>query len=234
MYACGDGTHRRGRDRHFLSVHSLDTRSSTGEDLHCKCCCDLCLEATMAHVSGERAPAFTSEELEKLVDGVLSHYTLLHGPPGKQVSTHQKKDIWRAIAKDVRTLVVHRRRSTHCRKRWEDIRHWTKKTAEAQLGMASQCGRGARRTMTPLMFQILAVAYPELDGRLRASQQPQGGEYCHIHLTALITRCLGGGGGQWVTLGQGKLSRQGPFVRQAMWHPNPTSGKSHLHLVRLL
>ncbi|KAJ1164839.1 hypothetical protein NDU88_005272 [Pleurodeles waltl] len=28
--------------------------------------------------------------------------------------------------------------------------------------------------MTPLMFRILAVAYPELDGRLRASQQPQG------------------------------------------------------------
>ncbi|KAJ1178360.1 hypothetical protein NDU88_003606 [Pleurodeles waltl] len=42
-----------------------------GEDLHCKCCCDLGLEETMARVPGERAPAFTSEELEKLVDGVL-------------------------------------------------------------------------------------------------------------------------------------------------------------------
>ncbi|KAJ1139938.1 hypothetical protein NDU88_006300 [Pleurodeles waltl] len=60
------------------------------------------------------------------------------------------------------------------RKRWEDLRRWSKKTAEAQLGMASQRGRGARRTMTPLMFRILAVAYPELDGRLRPSQQPQG------------------------------------------------------------
>ncbi|KAJ1119463.1 hypothetical protein NDU88_007648 [Pleurodeles waltl] len=48
-----------------------------GEDLHCKCCCDLGLEETMARVSGERAPAFTSEELEKLVDGVLpsTHYS---------------------------------------------------------------------------------------------------------------------------------------------------------------
>ncbi|KAJ1084622.1 hypothetical protein NDU88_004768 [Pleurodeles waltl] len=91
-----------------------------------------------------------------------------------QVSAHQKKDIWHAIAKDVRTLGVHQRRGTHCRKRWEDIRRWSKKTAEAQLGMASQRGRGARRTMTPLMFRILAVAYPELDGRLRASQQTQG------------------------------------------------------------
>ncbi|KAJ1131276.1 hypothetical protein NDU88_009614 [Pleurodeles waltl] len=40
--------------------------------------------------------------------------------------------------------------------------------------MASQRRRGARRTMTPLMFRILAMAYPELDGRLVASQQPQG------------------------------------------------------------
>ncbi|KAJ1080606.1 hypothetical protein NDU88_000800 [Pleurodeles waltl] len=135
-----------------------------GEDLHCKCCCDLGLEETMARASGERAPAFTSEELEKLVDGVLPQYTLLYGPPDQQVSAHQKKDIWRAIAKDVRTLGFHHIRSTHCRKRWEDIRRWSKKTAEAQLGMASQRGRGARRTMTPLMFRILVVAYPELDG----------------------------------------------------------------------
>ncbi|KAJ1218381.1 hypothetical protein NDU88_005961 [Pleurodeles waltl] len=128
----------------------------------------------MARVSGERAPAFSTEELDKLVDGVLPQYTLLYGPPDKQVSAHQKKDIWRAIAKEVRTLGVYHRRSTHCRKRWEDIRRWSKKTAEAQLGIASQRERGACRTMTPLMFRILAVAYPELDGRLRASQQPQG------------------------------------------------------------
>ncbi|KAJ1096901.1 hypothetical protein NDU88_002031 [Pleurodeles waltl] len=135
-----------------------------GEDLHCKCCCDLGLEETMARASGERAPAFTAEELEKHVDGVLPQYTLLYGPPDQQVSAHQKKDIWRAIAKDVRTLGVHHRRSTHCRKRWEEIHIWSKKTAEAQLGMASQRGRVARRTMTPLMFRILVVAYPELDG----------------------------------------------------------------------
>ncbi|KAJ1207316.1 hypothetical protein NDU88_002707 [Pleurodeles waltl] len=48
----------------------------------------------MAHVSGERAPAFTSEELEKLVDGVLPPYTLLYGPSDKQVRAQQKKDIW--------------------------------------------------------------------------------------------------------------------------------------------
>ncbi|KAJ1201472.1 hypothetical protein NDU88_005281, partial [Pleurodeles waltl] len=143
------------------------------EDLPCKLCCDLSLEETMARVSEERATAFSTEELQKLVDGVLPQYTLLYGSPDKQVSAHQK-DIWRAIGKEVRTLGIYHRQSTHCRKKWEDIRRWSKKTAEAQLGMASQRGRGARRTMTPLMFRILAVVYPELDGRLRASQQPQG------------------------------------------------------------
>ncbi|KAJ1216535.1 hypothetical protein NDU88_004136 [Pleurodeles waltl] len=130
----------------------------------------------------ESQPTVSTEELEKLVDGVLPKYTLLYGPPNKQVSAHQKKDIWRAIAKEVWTLGVYHRWSTHCRKRWEDIRRWSKKTAEAQLGMASQRGTGARPTMSPLMFRILAVACPELDGRLRASQQPQGGEYTLILL----------------------------------------------------
>ncbi|KAJ1112412.1 hypothetical protein NDU88_000676, partial [Pleurodeles waltl] len=90
------------------------------------------------------------------------------------VSAHQKIDIWRAIGKDVRTLGVHNRRGTHCCKRWEDIRRGSRKTAEALLGMASQRRRGASRLLTPLMSQILADAYPDLDGRVRTSQQAQG------------------------------------------------------------
>ncbi|KAJ1098220.1 hypothetical protein NDU88_003336 [Pleurodeles waltl] len=38
----------------------------------------------MAHATGERAPAFTAQELDKLVDGVLPQYALLYGPPDKQ------------------------------------------------------------------------------------------------------------------------------------------------------
>ncbi|KAJ1211572.1 hypothetical protein NDU88_006930 [Pleurodeles waltl] len=70
------------------------------------------------------------------------------GFPGP-VSAHQKKGIWHAIAKEVRTLGVFDRRSTHCRKRWEDLRRCAKKTAEAQLGLAPQQGRSVCRTMTP-------------------------------------------------------------------------------------
>ncbi|KAJ1163428.1 hypothetical protein NDU88_003886 [Pleurodeles waltl] len=103
----------------------------------------------MAPATGERAPAFTSEELDKLVDGVLPQYALLYGPPDQQVSAHQKIDIWRAIAKDVRALGVHNRRGTHCRKRWEDIRRRSRKTAEALLGMASQRRRGCQSSIDP-------------------------------------------------------------------------------------
>ncbi|KAJ1105800.1 hypothetical protein NDU88_003204 [Pleurodeles waltl] len=71
-----------------------------GEDLHIMCYSDLCLEPTMARVTGERDPSFTSAELERLVDGVLPQYGLLYGPPDQQVSAHQKKGIWRAIAND--------------------------------------------------------------------------------------------------------------------------------------
>ncbi|KAJ1136362.1 hypothetical protein NDU88_002779 [Pleurodeles waltl] len=100
---------------------------------------------------------------------------LVHGVPlfvfPLQVSAHQKK----GRAKDMRTLRVYSWRSTHCRKQWEDLRCWARNTAEAQLRTASQQGRGARQTLTPLMARILVVAYPELDGNLRASQQPQEG-----------------------------------------------------------
>ncbi|KAJ1163174.1 hypothetical protein NDU88_003637 [Pleurodeles waltl] len=55
-----------------------------------------------------------------------------------KVSAHQKKGVLRTIAKGMQNLGVYGRRSTHCRKRWEDLRRWAWKTAKAQLGMASQ------------------------------------------------------------------------------------------------
>ncbi|KAJ1214966.1 hypothetical protein NDU88_002576 [Pleurodeles waltl] len=128
----------------------------------------------MARVTGERAPAFTTVELEKLVDGVLPLYKLY----GRQeVSAHQKRGFWQAIARVVRTLGVYIRGSTHCRKRWEDLRRLARKTCEAQLGKSSEPGRGAHRALIRKMHCILAVAYPDLDGRLKAAQQTQGGEY---------------------------------------------------------
>ena len=68
-----------------------------------------------------------------------------------------------------------RRHRTRCRKRWEDLRRWSHKIAEARLGVSSLSGRGAHQTLTPLMERVLAVAYPQLAGRLRDQQQPEGG-----------------------------------------------------------
>ncbi|KAJ1212933.1 hypothetical protein NDU88_000576 [Pleurodeles waltl] len=75
----------------------------------------------MARVTAERAPAFTSAELERLVDGILA----------------QSAPIKRR-AKDVRILGVYGRGLVHCPKRWEDLKRWAWKRAKAQLGMASQ------------------------------------------------------------------------------------------------
>ncbi|KAJ1213925.1 hypothetical protein NDU88_001554 [Pleurodeles waltl] len=63
-----------------------------------------------------------------------------------------------------------------------------------QLGMASQRGRGACRTLTsPPMARILVVAYPELDGHLRTSLQPQGDEYSDYHYNLRLVGWYPGG-----------------------------------------
>ncbi|KAJ1180489.1 hypothetical protein NDU88_005710 [Pleurodeles waltl] len=124
--------------------------------------------------AGERALAFTQEELEKLVEGVLPLYVRLYGRPEVQVTAHQNRAHWHAIAKEVRTLGIYNRRSTHLRKRWEDLQRWVRKITEAQQGKSSQHGRGAHRALTPPHGRILAVAYPDLDGHLKAAQQSQG------------------------------------------------------------
>ncbi|KAJ1093481.1 hypothetical protein NDU88_006581 [Pleurodeles waltl] len=46
----------------------------------------------------------------------------------------------------------------------------------------------------PLMARILAGAYLELDGRLRASRQPQGGEYSAHHYNLRMVGWYPGGG----------------------------------------
>ncbi|KAJ1179005.1 hypothetical protein NDU88_004244 [Pleurodeles waltl] len=53
----------------------------------------------MAAATGERAPAFSSEELEKLVDGVLPQCAQLYGPPDQQ--HHQAEEIWRRSRREL-------------------------------------------------------------------------------------------------------------------------------------
>ncbi|KAJ1090847.1 hypothetical protein NDU88_003975 [Pleurodeles waltl] len=111
----------------------------------------------------------------RMRDDIRKRWNDLRG----KVSAYQKRAFWQTIAREVQTLGVYNRQSTHCRKRWEDLRGWARMTCKAQLGKSSQRGRGARQALTSLMRRILAVAYPDLNGRLKAAQQPQGGEYQH-------------------------------------------------------
>ncbi|KAJ1152502.1 hypothetical protein NDU88_005277 [Pleurodeles waltl] len=127
IVAGGDGAHR-GILRHFDRPLTLDSCTMRKEELHYVCCCVLTLVPEMARVTGEQALAFTMEELEKLVDGVLTLSAPIRKgdcgkPPPKKGGT------------DPGGLQLVEPR---CRKLWEDLRCWARKTGEAQLGKASQ------------------------------------------------------------------------------------------------
>ncbi|KAJ1137650.1 hypothetical protein NDU88_004048 [Pleurodeles waltl] len=49
--------------------------------------------------------------------------------------------------------------------------------------------KGCPSNPDPPMAPIMVVACPELDGRLRASQQPQGGEYSAHHYNLRLVEC---------------------------------------------
>ncbi|KAJ1099649.1 hypothetical protein NDU88_004748 [Pleurodeles waltl] len=163
-----------------------------GEDLHCKCCCDHGLEETMAHATGERAPAFTAQELEKLVDGVLPQYALLYGPPDQQVSTLGPCFVANACVEwggcqrppENRYLAYHRQGrpdpggppETGHPLPEEMGGHPTLEQEDGggSAGDGLPTWEGWPSYFDPLMSRILAVAYPDLDGRVRTSQQTQG------------------------------------------------------------
>ncbi|KAJ1174200.1 hypothetical protein NDU88_006022 [Pleurodeles waltl] len=133
MYAGGDGTHRRRHDRHFyLFTHLLpDLQQERTYTTSAAVTCVWKRQWLMCLGKGP-LPSL-QRSWRNWWMGVLPQYTLPYGPPDKQVSAHQKKGIWRAIAKEVQTLGVFDSRSTHCRKRWEDLRRWARKMDGAGL-----------------------------------------------------------------------------------------------------
>lgn len=134
-----------------------------------------CRGAILAEGGSDRAPHFSPEELELLAEGALAKYPQLYGPSNKQVKSHAKVKIWRAIARSVRTKGVYERNSRHCRKRWEDLRRWTRLTCVHLLGRSTEQKKKVSRTMTPMMRRILAVAYPDLAEQLQAKEKEEAG-----------------------------------------------------------
>lgn len=132
-----------------------------------------CRGPFMAKGGSDRAPHFSPEELELLAQGALAKYSQLYGPADKQVKPHDKVKIWRAIARSVRMKGVYERSSLNCRKRWEDLRRWTRLTCIHLLGKSTEQKKRVRRTMTPMMRRILAVAYPDLAEQLQAKEKQE-------------------------------------------------------------
>ncbi|KAJ1140457.1 hypothetical protein NDU88_006809 [Pleurodeles waltl] len=120
------------------------------------------------------------------------------------------------------------------------------------VGADLTSGRGAHRTMTTLKFWILAVAYPELDGRLRPSQQPQGassargaeapateGAASHMALKGESTESEGTNGtegeessmtGTGGDTSDSDSSSDGSSLAVAgTFVPTPTTGAAHIH-----
>ncbi|KAJ1180585.1 hypothetical protein NDU88_005806 [Pleurodeles waltl] len=105
----------------------------------------------------------TGEELEKLVDGVLPLYAKLYGRPEVQ-----------RLSKE-RPVASHRQGGADP----GGLQPAEPPLQEVVTGPES-LGQEDR---------ILAVAYLDLDGSLKAAQQPQGGEYQHCCYTALMDGC---------------------------------------------
>ncbi|XP_078510013.1 uncharacterized protein LOC144769706 [Lissotriton helveticus] len=55
------------------------------------------------------------------------------------VYSHQKAKLWRTIAQKVHSVGVSCQHSHHCRKQWQDLRSWTKKSTRVQLGLSPPC-----------------------------------------------------------------------------------------------
>ncbi|KAJ1091412.1 hypothetical protein NDU88_004538 [Pleurodeles waltl] len=129
----------------------------------------------MARVAGERTLAFNSKEFEKLVDGVLPLYVKLYGWPEVQCPSEEgTKAGHRQGGADPGGLQP----AEHpLQEAVGGPAVLGKEDLRGPAGEVLPRGRGAHQALTPLMRRILVVVYPDLDGRLKAEQQSQGGEY---------------------------------------------------------
>ncbi|KAJ1191001.1 hypothetical protein NDU88_000318 [Pleurodeles waltl] len=159
-----------------------------GEDLHCKCCCDLSLEATMATVSEERAHAFTAEELDNLVDGVLPQYTLLYGPPEKQTEHPLPQEMGGPALLE---------QEDGGGPAGDGLPMWKRCPSHHDLPDVPDPGGG-----------ISGVGWA-LEGITAAAR---GRVQSHAADSVRFTRRLGGGSGLWVPLGQGEHGRVDPLL----------------------
>ncbi|KAJ1184613.1 hypothetical protein NDU88_001416, partial [Pleurodeles waltl] len=67
-----------------------------------------------------------------------------------------------------------RPRSINCWKCWQDLRWWTSFITLTKLGRSFQQKKCMQQSLTSVMCHTQALAYPDLDGDLKAREQRQG------------------------------------------------------------
>ncbi|XP_078521594.1 uncharacterized protein LOC144790772 [Lissotriton helveticus] len=90
------------------------------------------------------------------------------------VSAYEKGEIWVDIARAVRSEGGPRRRLRNIKKRWQDIRCWSRRIARVQLKLEAPRRHGGSRQLTPNMLRVLEVVFPDLHRQLQEGQQHEG------------------------------------------------------------
>ncbi|XP_078533919.1 uncharacterized protein LOC144820176 [Lissotriton helveticus] len=91
-----------------------------------------------------------------------------------KVSAYEKGEIWVDIARAVRSEGGPRRRLRNIKKRWQDIRCWSRRIARVQLKLEAPRRHGGSRQLTPNMLRVLEVVFPDLHRQLQEGQQHEG------------------------------------------------------------
>ncbi|XP_078521679.1 uncharacterized protein LOC144790916 [Lissotriton helveticus] len=107
-------------------------------------------------------------------DGTLVIGLAVHHGKYRQVSAYEKGEIWVDIARAVRSEGGPRRRLRNIKKRWQDIRCWSRRIARVQLKLEAPRRHGGSRQLTPNMLRVLEVVFPDLHRQLQEGQQHEG------------------------------------------------------------
>ncbi|XP_078527931.1 uncharacterized protein LOC144802337 [Lissotriton helveticus] len=103
------------------------------------------------------------------------HWTkVLYAGAMARVSAYEKGEIWVDIARAVRSEGGPRRRLRNIKKRWQDIRCWSRRIARVQLKLEAPRRHGGSRQLTPNMLRVLEVVFPDLHRQLQEGQQHEG------------------------------------------------------------
>ncbi|XP_075048008.1 uncharacterized protein LOC142108269 [Mixophyes fleayi] len=111
-----------------------------------------------------RAPRFSEQQNNILVDTIVTNYDVLYGKRAHVTSHQQRNQIWRQISDKVTSCGQVPKSIEHCRKRFRDCKRIVKKKMAASKRHAKGTGGGkpANITMKPWEVRLSEVLDPVL------------------------------------------------------------------------